>query len=107
LSCFLQYFKDNESAFKFAQAHSERVFVLRHPISHHDEIIYTIQTIENHEGTGQTVSWPHVIVQQNWISRNLLDSHALIHTQKMIAEEVFVESDIYPMECYLILSKKE
>ena len=69
--------------------------------------LYTQYKQENHEGTGQTVSWPHVIVQQNWISRNLLDSHALIHTQKMIAEEVFVESDIYPMECYLILSKKE
>lgn len=107
LSCFLQYFKDNKSAFRLAQAHGERVFVLRHPILHHDEMIYTIQTIENHEGTSQTVSWPHVIFQQNWISRNLLNSHALIHTQKMIAEEVLVGSDIYAMECYLILSKKE
>jgi putative methyltransferase (TIGR04325 family) len=107
LSCFLQYFKDNESAFKFAQAHGEIVFVLRHPISNHDEMIYTIQTIENHEGTSQTVSWPHVIFEQNWIYRNLLDSHILIHAQKMIAEEVLVESNIYPMECYLILSEKK
>lgn len=42
LSCFLQYFKDNESAFKFAQAHGEIVFVLHHQFSNHNEIIHIL-----------------------------------------------------------------
>ena len=51
-----QYFKDNESAFKFAQARSGTIFVQRNLILNHYEMVRIIQTIENHEGTGQMVS---------------------------------------------------
>lgn len=102
LSCTLQYLKNDLDVLKLAQKQSKNIILMRHPITREQRTVYAVQTIENHEETGVTVSWPLRIFPEDWVRRNLIDGFYIKKEVSMSEEWIEIFGQKFEMSNYLL-----